>query len=752
MNKRPLCVAALLWAAVLWLLGQAGIPSFTFVCPKLPAELHSANAAVVGEIYKKEEFTLNTNLYIKKSILNINSKKYPIDNVKVHIEKERCPDFLECGDRVLLSGTLMEIPLPANLGQFNERVYYYARGVKWYQDADSVKLLDKSANRILRGKEKIKDIWRNGISAVIPESKRGFFESILIGEKEDLDSKQKLLFQFMGCSHILAISGMHLSIIGGGLLKILQRLHLPFGAAGCIPIFAMLLYGKLTGGGAAVMRAGIMFSVFVGALILKRTYDFLSAAALACILLLIESPLYLYDSSFLLSFGAILGLGLVYPIFFSTEITQGKRTFLDKVKKSLTDGVKAGLAVWSILLPIMMYFFYEISVWGILVNLVVLPTAGVLLVSGCAGSILGIFCLTLPGKLAAAPAVVIVDIYLFIGKIVQKLPMALWITGKPEMWKCVCYYGILFLLLWIKVNKKWKKSFFCILAVRILFLYIRMPWEKRDITFLDVGQGDCACIHTGKRSCFLIDGGSSSVSGVGKYRILPFLKAYGIQEIEGIFVSHTDADHINGIQEILESISKKETQMKIGTLFLSECKETEEKLLELETEGKKAGCRVVYVRKGTRITGGKVTLECLAPGRSDFESNEGSQVFKMTKGRLRVLFTGDIEGDGETELLKILQKKGENYDVLKVAHHGSKNSTTEEILETIMPCAAIISCGENNSYGHPHKELKERLKAYTQRTFMTMTGGEISLSEEKKGFCIQSRLGEKRYLFTGNEP
>ncbi len=521
-------------------------------------------------------------------------------------------------------------------------------------------------------------------------------------------------------------------------------------------MIAMILYGGLTGSGAAVMRAAIMFSVWIGALIWKRTYDFLSSAALACILLLIKSPLYLYDSSFLLSFGAILGLGLVQPALFSKKTQRGKKTLGEKIKKLFMDGIKGGIAVWAVLLPMMMYFFYEISVFGIIINLLVLPTAGILLISGCAGSLLGMCGITPLGKLVTAPALLILEAYISVGKAIQNIPFAVWITGKPALWKCVCYYMFLILLLCVKNCKKSskrRKTFWSgIWIASLLLLCVKLPWEIRDITFLDVGQGDCICIHTGNRSCFLIDGGSSSVSGVGKYRILPFLKACGIQEIKGIFVSHTDLDHISGIQEILESVPRKETQIKLERLFLSECEEKKEKLEELEKKGKKAGCKAVYIKKGTKIREGKVQLECLAPDRKDLECNEGSQAFCMTKGSLKVLFTGDIEGEGENELFQEIKARGEEYDVLKVAHHGSKNSTKEEFLEIVNPKASVISCGKDNSYGHPHKELLERLENYTEKMLFTMEEGEIRLTERKNSFCIESRLGKKRYLFMENEP
>lgn len=756
MSKRPLCGAALLWAVMLWLLGQMQVSAFTFQTPKLPLKIPLEKAAVSGEIYKKEEFTLYTNLYIKNANLTINSKQYSIDNVKVHIKREKCSTAFRCGDKVFVKGRLEEIPLPANLGQFNERVYNYARGIKWYQSGESVQVLEKNFNLFLKWQNKIKEMWIKGISKVVPEDKIGFFESVLLGEKRNLDSSQKILFQIMGCSHILAISGLHLSIMGGGLLKILQRLSVPFWAAGSISMIAMILYGGLTGSGAAVMRAAIMFSVWIGALIWKRTYDFLSSAALACILLLIKSPLYLYDSSFLLSFGAILGLGLVQPALFSKKTQRGKKTLGEKIKKLFMDGIKGGIAVWAVLLPMMMYFFYEISVFGIIINLLVLPTAGILLISGCAGSLLGMCGITPLGKLVTALALLILEAYISVGKIIQHIPFAMWITGKPALWKCVCYYMFLILLLCVKNCKKSskrRKTFWSgIWIASLLLLCVKLPWEIRDITFLDVGQGDCICIHTGNRSCFLIDGGSSSVSGVGKYRILPFLKACGIQEIKGIFVSHTDLDHISGIQEILESVARKETQIKLERLFLSECEEKKEKLEELEKKGKKAGCKVVYIKKGTKIREGKVQLECLAPDRKDLECNEGSQAFCMTKGSLKVLFTGDIEGEGENELFQEIKARGEEYDVLKVAHHGSKNSTKEEFLEIVNPKASVISCGKDNSYGHPHKELLERLENYTEKMLFTMEEGEIRLTERKNSFCIESRLGKKRYLFMENEP
>src|SRR5699024_3297451 len=175
---------------------------------------------------------------------------------------------------------------------------------------------------------------------------------------------------------------------------------------------AMGFYGELTGSGAAAVRAVIMFAVSIGALLLKRTYDFLSALSLSAILLLAESPLYLYDSSFLLSFGAVLGLAAVHPVLFPPGKKKYKTNLWGKVKKELDAGIFSSISVWSILLPISMYFFYELSVWGFLVNLLILPTVGVLLISGLAGGILGLLPGLLLARAGALPGILILEFYI----------------------------------------------------------------------------------------------------------------------------------------------------------------------------------------------------------------------------------------------------------------------------------------------------------------------------------------------------
>lgn len=785
MTKRPLCAAALIWAVLLWLLGKAGIPYFSYSPPRLPFQESKSYTAVIGEVYKKEVYSLSTNLYLKHTNLITESKKYPIDNVKVTVSKEKLKDNVENGSRILAEGVLQEIPLPSNPGQFHERAYYYARKIKWYQKASAVFTVRKQPSSWIALQEAVKNYMRRGLYAAVPEKHAGLLAAMLLGEKSQAGERNRLLFELMGCSHILAISGLHLSVLGGGLFRGLRKLRAPVWAAGMISVAAMFFYGSITGNGAAVLRAAVMFAVSVGALLVKRTYDFLSAAALAAVLLLAESPLYLYDSSFLLSFGAILGLGLVLPVFFSTEKSRErkpisrKQRLKRKLLKSMLEGIKSGIAVWLVLLPVVMYFFYEVPVWGIFTNLLVLPTAGILLIFGALGGFLGCLPVAVFGKAAGALAVLILEVYLKTGELIEKIPGAMWITGRPQLWKCAVYYGILVMVLLgkkknrngntnvstgtnVKIStnistnvstnrngslnrsgagrKSIDRKLNLLAAAAVFFLLVRLPYHGLEITFLDVGQGDCACIRADNDSCYIIDGGSSSVSGVGKYRILPFLESSGIRTVKGIFVSHMDEDHINGIEELLEAVQKKETRVQVKNLYWSACEETEEKSQSLVQAAEAAGCRVTELEKGMKLKDKQLEIQCLSPASEAWESNEASQVLKVSQGNFTALFTGDTEGRGEESLVKELKNRESPVSVLKVAHHGSKNSTGKELLELLYPEISVISCGAENSYGHPHKELLDRLEVYSKRCYITAERGAVTLRLKNRRLGISTEL------------
>lgn len=282
----------------------------------------------------------------------------------------------------------------------------------------------------------------------------------------------------------------------------------------------------------------------------------------------------------------------------------------------------------------------------------------------------------------------------------------------------------------------------CVICLAVLVLGFQAP-AGDSVTFLDVGQGDCIIVRTSEGHTYLFDCGSSSRSGVGKYVLIPYLKYSGIRRIEGIFLSHPDADHVNGAVELLEMSG--ENHISVGQLLLPAIEERarEEQLGELLAAAAAAKVPVGYLAAGDSFRSGDTLFTCLHPV-SGFEAgdvNAYSECFYVEFNRDSVpsagggrqcwtlLLTGDVQGKGESAFLEeILKRNISGVTVLKAAHHGSRNSTPEKLLEQLAPALTVISSGRNNRYGHPHEELLERLEDCGSYILQTARSGAVTIS------------------------
>ena len=263
------------------------------------------------------------------------------------------------------------------------------------------------------------------------------------------------------------------------------------------------------------------------------------------------------------------------------------------------------------------------------------------------------------------------------------------------------------------------------------------------MTFLDVGQGDGIFWQTEDGKTFLCDAGSSSVSQVGKYRILPFLKCRGIGKLDYLFLTHMDEDHINGAVELLEA----QGEIDVACLVLPALEERDETYGQIERLAERRKIPVLKFQEGMKMGADVWNIECLAPrkGADGTDKNRDSLVLAVQYGSFRALLTGDVEKEGE-EYLEESGRAGK-ISVLKVAHHGSKNSTSKELLEQIRPTVSVISCGRDNSYGHPSKELLERLEDVRTVVYETEKSGAVKVSVNREGFSVQEY--RKNNFFTG---
>lgn len=502
-----------------------------------------------------------------------------------------------------------------------------------------------------------------------------------------------------------------------------------------------------------------MFAMRMGAEITGREYDALTGLAAAAVWICLRQPLYLTDAGFLLSFGAILGIILIEPVYAGEKAEKEKK---EREKKPVfLKGLSASFAVNTVLMGPVLWFYYEIPVYSVILNLVVIPLLPVAMGAGLLG--LGILqfseragggCLNL--------CKAILWIYDRIGELAARLPVSRWVTGKPPLYLLVLYYGlILWICIWFyrlkerRTEKEQRKTksrerWVGVPGILLVCFSVLLPgscWLMHQVqgqvtvTVLDVGQGDGICIRMpGGKNC-LIDGGSSDVSSVGAYRIEPYLLYCGIRNIDYAFVSHGDEDHISGIRELLQD---QKLGIGIRTLVLPAEKYWDEKLKELAVLAAENGTRIAEIHAGEQVVDGtgeqKMSLRCIGPEMVLSESgNAASMVLQAEYGNFSMLLTGDVEGAGEKQLVK--SGRLGKCRILKAAHHGSKNSGTEEFLDAVEPQIVLISAGRGNRYGHPHEETLERLKSRNCQVYSTQQCGAVTIQSDGKKLFFSRKCG-----------
>jgi competence protein ComEC len=331
--------------------------------------------------------------------------------------------------------------------------------------------------------------------------------------------------------------------------------------------------------------------------------------------------------------------------------------------------------------------------------------------------------------------------YQLLCNITDNIPFNRLCLGRPEIWQIVIYYACLLTAVYIVKNngKKWAYSLTA-LCVSLLVLCFRFSYGL-EVHMIDVGQGDGIFVSTKGLKC-LFDGGSSDISGVGTYRIYTFLKSHGVSELDYVFVSHTDKDHISGINELIEMNG---LTFKIKTLVLPYYinADSEENYIQLRQSAENAGIRVLYASAGNMdISAGDFSLTCVSPytTASYSDINASSAVYMLEYKDFSMLFTGDMTQESE----KMLLDRGtdlSSVDCLKVAHHGSKTSSSDEFIAKISPKLSLISCGIDNSYGHPSAHTVETLESVGCDIYETDKCGQISLYYAMDGVKVKTKLG-----------
>ncbi|MDD5966488.1 MAG: DNA internalization-related competence protein ComEC/Rec2 [Blautia sp.] len=722
MTKRPLLLAFLLAAFLILVLGERGLPASRH--PELSDGETVTLTGIVEEIAEKEN-----SRQIRLSHIYLSSDLSYQRQVLVY---ENQQTTLKIGYKVKAAGSYAPLEEASNPGQFDQKAYYEARGIGMVLKKAKLTVIEAKENIFFQKLYELRSFWAQNLEKITGKEEAALLKAMLLGEKSSLKKEQKELYQSGGISHILAISGLHISLVGMLLYRFLRKKKRSYPFSALVSGSCMVVYGFLTGFGVSAKRAVFMFLVYLGAELLGETYDVVSALALSGLLILAEQPLQLFQCGFQLSFLSVGAVALGYPAL------QKRLGWKKKAAMSLL----SGLSVTLFTLPCTLYWFYEWMPYAVFLNLIVIPLVPVVFLSGAAGMLTGGASVAAGMFLAGASAGVLRFFQTLLER-TEVLPGSRAVIGQPELWQIALYYVLVGAAVWGGRCRARKKNqhrievriFFIIFALCILCFPFHRPVE---VTFLDVGQGDAVFLRTEAGTTCLIDGGSTTVSDVGTYRLLPFLKSRGVSSLDYLFLSHMDADHINGAEELLKDQFR---GIPIRHLCLSALPgdETRERL---EKEARLFGTELCYISRGTVFREKGAEIRCLSPVKDQKkeDENENSEVLMVEISGLRILFTGDLGEEGEQELLEAGTDL--RAAVLKVGHHGSRFSTGEDFLEAVSPGFAVISCAEDNRYGHPAPETVERLERAGCRIFYTMKSGAVTLypANGKKGWKLEQKF------------
>ena len=653
-----------------------------------------------------------------------------------------------------ISGSVKHFSKARNDGAFDMEKHYFSKGLFFELENVEVKSCSKDGLGIYEGLQAIRAKIIAIYNRYLPGEEAGFLSSVVLGDRGGLENELKDLFQRVGVAHVLAVSGLHVSVICMFIYRFLRRRRFGFAKSGALSGVVAVLYGIITGGSVSSVRAIGMFIIFLIAEVLGECYDMLTAMAVMAFALLIPNPLYITNSSFIFSFGAVLVIWFIaLPM---VECYRGIITTKSKLLNKMISGFVFAVGIFVGMVPVTTAFFNQIPIYSILLNLLILPLMPLLLGLGLIAGIVGLIFPVVAEYLLLA-CHYIIYFYEWLSSLVSKLPGAVTIVGHRSVVAIVVYYLVLFVVLYFLKNlfsafegkecggKSIRRKGILLGISVILCVAIFIMPRKGDfeIDFLDVGQGDGIYINSGDGVRFFIDGGSSSNQDVGVYTILPFLKYKGANAIDYWFISHTDNDHVSGMVELLED------GYNIKNIVFTKYIPEDENLSRIKELAKEQGTNILYMNLNDRIGSKHLRFRCVYPMKGagdgqdcDVDVNDYCLALVMEydsnldkKVDYKAFFGGDLSMEQEAAIVE--SKLVGKVDLLKVNHHGSRFSSDGGFLAALSPENAVISCAKKNMYGHPSPEAVTRIEDANIKIFYTMDCGRIQVTPDHiEGFTL----------------
>ena len=622
-------------------------------------------------------------------------------------------------EKQLMPGTVIEGTFRFRFtseGGLEEATYHRGEGIYLlaYQQGDLVLSEEKEVS-LFRYPAVLRRMITQRIDELFPEDAAAFAKALLVGDRSGIDYEMNTAFKVSGISHIIAVSGLHVTILFTLLHTVFLKRRVLSTLVG-IPV--LILFAAVAGFSPSVTRACIMQCLMLLATLLNREYDPPTALGAAALVMVVVNPMVVISISFQLSVGCMIGIFL-----FSHRIhgwllddkrlgsAKGK-SVIARLKRWFAGSISISLSASVITIPLVAIYFGTVSLVSLVTNLLV-----VWLVSYIFYGI--IFCILLSlvfMQLSAVAAAVVTYLIYFVlvtAKMISKLPFAAVYTQSQYIviWLVFTY---LMLAVFLCIKKKPVLLMFCCTAITLcaslVAAWVEPLVDECRVTVLDVGQGQCVLLQSEGRS-FLVDcGGDSSTKSADL--AAETLLSQGISRLDGIIVTHFDADHAGGIPYLL-------TRVPADTVFLPDILDENAVGLEIESH---SSSKPVYVKEDLLLTFGQSKLTLYAPDSRNM-GNESSMCVLFQTENCDILITGDRGTLGEMLLLHKAQLP--KLEVLIAGHHGSASSTGDKLLMQTMPEYVLISVGRNNRYGHPAESLLERLQKYDAKIYRTDQNGTI---------------------------
>ncbi|MEH7223186.1 DNA internalization-related competence protein ComEC/Rec2 [Bacillus sp. JJ1566] len=656
--------------------------------------------------------------------------------IETEFEKIQLSKSLQMGLVCTFKGTLKEPQGSRNPHSFDYQKYLYTQGIHWIFEVNIItpeKCDPQEKWSMSRWLLKIRETGIRQIDSHFEGSTAGIIQALIYGERMNIETDIVNSYQSLGLIHLLAISGIHVSLMTGMFYFLCIRFGLTRESTAILLLCLLPAYILIAGGSPSVIRSVLMCMLLFATILWWKKASMLDVISFVFIMMLAFNPYFLFNVGFQLSFmvsgSLILSSRVIFKHYSNAIASLFAVSFLSQIAS----------------LPILLFHFFEFSLLSLPLNMLYVPLYSVIILPFALFTVflLGIF--EPIGQIFAAILSWMMEFLNQVTVWVSQSSFSVLTLGKPGLILMILYCGTIFYFLVCWEKKKVLLQRALLLPIGVLMLHVILPYINPygEVTMIDVGQGDSIYIELPfRKGVYLIDTGGTIQFEQEEWRkrrkefstaeiIIPYLKSRGVRSLDKLIITHGDQDHIGGAKSLVEKINIKE-------IVLGKNKKDAIQETELKKIATKKGIRINQVERGQKWKEGDHTFYILAPKGNELEENNNSVVIYTKLGGLNWLFTGDIEKNEELNLIKTY--KNLRIDVLKVGHHGSKTSSTKAFIQFLNPKIALIPVGVNNRFNHPHPDVINLFKEEKIRVFRTDKDGAIQYRYFKKSGTFMRTL------------